>query len=130
MRIKVPGGSFVLLSRFITQRLDKYWPDPDRFDPERFIAANVRGRHRFAWFPFSAGPRVFIGKQFSMIEGQLILVQVLREFRVNVDNKTLGFRAEVRYTRTARSTCGWSEDKKIYIHDTGCSRRVSLPPPL
>ena len=52
---RVPGGSFVLLSPFITQRLEKFWPDPERFDPQRFTAANVRGRHRFAWFPFSAG---------------------------------------------------------------------------
>jgi cytochrome P450 len=91
---RVPGGSFVLLSPFITQRLEEFWPDPERFDPQRFTAANVRGRHRFAWFPFSAGPRVCIGKQFAMLEGQLILAQVMREFRVNVDGKTLGFKAE------------------------------------
>ena len=86
---RVPGGSFVLLSPYITQRLEAFWPDP-----ERFTAANVRGRHRFAWFPFSAGPRVCIGKQFSMLEGQLILAQVMREFRVHVDGGTLGFKAE------------------------------------
>ena len=91
---RVPGGSFVLLSPYITQRLDEFWPDPERFDPQRFTTANVRGRHRFAWFPFSAGPRVCIGKQFSMIEGQLILAQVMREFRINVDSGTLGFKAE------------------------------------
>jgi cytochrome P450 len=91
---RVPGGSFVLLSPFITQRLEEFWPDPEQFDPQRFTAANVRRRHRFAWFPFSAGPRVCIGKQFSMLEGELILAQVMREFRVNVDSKTLGFKAE------------------------------------
>ena len=91
---RVPGGSFVLLSPYFTQRLEAFWPDPERFDPERFTAANVRGRHRFAWFPFSAGPRVCIGKQFSMLEGQLILAQVMRRFRVHVDGGTLGFKAE------------------------------------
>ena len=91
---RVPGGSFVLLSPYITQRLAEFWPDPERFDPQRFTAANVRERHRFAWFPFSAGPRACIGKQFSMLEGQLILAQVMREFRVNVDDGTLGFKAE------------------------------------
>jgi len=90
----VPCGSFVLLSPYITQRLGEFWPDPERFDPQRFTAANVRGRHRFAWFPFSAGPRVCIGKQFSMLEGQLILARVMREFRINVDSGTLGFKAE------------------------------------
>jgi cytochrome P450 len=91
---KIPGGSFVLLSPYITQRLEEFWPDPGRFDPQRFSAENIRGRHRFAWFPFSAGPRVCIGKQFSMLEGQLILAQVMREFRVSVDSGTLGFKAE------------------------------------
>jgi len=91
---RVPAGAFVLLSPYITQRLDAFWPDPGRFDPQRFTAENVRGRHRFAWFPFSAGPRVCIGKQFSMLEGQLILAQVMREFRVHVDNETLGFKSE------------------------------------
>ena len=91
---RVPGGSFVLLSPYITQRMKEFWPDPQRFDPQRFTAANVRGRHRFAWFPFSAGPRVCIGKQFSMLEGQLILAQVMREFRVNVDSGPLGVKAE------------------------------------
>lgn len=90
----VPGGSFVLLSPFITQRLEEFWPDPEEFDPQRFSAENVRERHRFAWFPFSAGPRICIGKQFSMLEGQVILAQVMREFRVNVVNNTLGFKAE------------------------------------
>ena len=91
---RVPAGAFVLLSPYITQRLDEFWPDPERFDPQRFTAENARGRHRFAWFPFSAGPRVCIGKQFSMLEGQLILAQLMREFRVHVDNETLGFKAE------------------------------------
>jgi cytochrome P450 len=91
---RVTGGSFVLLSPFITQRLEEFWPEPGKFDPQRFSATNVRGRHRFAWFPFSAGPRVCIGKQFAMLEAQLILAQVMREFRVNVDSKTLGFKAE------------------------------------
>ena len=91
---RIPGGSFVLLSPFITQRLEEFWPDPERFDPLRFTAANVRGRHRFAWFPFSAGPRVCIGKQFSMLEGQLILAQVMREFRVTVEGDSIGYKAE------------------------------------
>ena len=45
---RVPGGSFVLLSPYITQRMEEFWPDPERFDPQRFTPANVRGRHRFA----------------------------------------------------------------------------------
>ncbi len=91
---RIPAGSFVLLSPFITQRLAEFWPDPLRFDPERFSAANARKRHPFAWFPFSAGPRVCIGKYFSLYEAQSVLAMVMREFRVRLMAEQLGFRAE------------------------------------
>ena len=90
----IPGQAFVLLSPFITQRLEAFWPDPLRFDPERFAPANAKGRHPFAWFPFSAGPRVCIGKRFSLYEAQLVLAMVMRAFRVRLETTELGFKAE------------------------------------
>jgi len=90
----IPAGSFVLLSPYITQRLTEFWPQPERFDPGRFSPEVARGRHPFAWFPFSAGPRVCIGKHFSMLEGQLVLSQLMREFRVRVEGGPLGVKAE------------------------------------
>ena len=88
------GRAFVLLSPFITQRLEAFWPDPLRFDPERFAPASARGRHPFAWFPFSAGPRVCIGKRFSLYEAQLVLAMVMRAFRVRMETRKVGFKAE------------------------------------
>ena len=85
---RVPAGSFVLLSPYITHRLEAYWPDPARFDPERFAPQASRGRHPFAYFPFSAGPRVCIGKHFSLYEAQLVLAMVMREFRFEVVDRT------------------------------------------
>ncbi len=91
---RVPGGAFVLLSPFISHRLEEYWPDPERFDPERFAPQSGKARHPFAYFPFSAGPRVCIGKHFSLFEAQLILSMILREFRFQViDHSRIGYRA-------------------------------------
>ena len=90
----IPGRAFVLLSPFITQRLEAFWPHPLRFDPERFAPANAKERHLFAWFPFSAGPRVCIGKRFSMYEAQLVLAMVMRAFRVRLETREAGFKAE------------------------------------
>jgi cytochrome P450 len=91
---RVPAGSFVLLSPYITQRLEDYWPDPQRFDPERFAPEASRGRHPFAYFPFSAGPRICIGKHFSLYEAQLVLAMLLREFRIEpVDPRPIGFKS-------------------------------------
>lgn len=91
---RIPAGAFVLLSPFITQRLEEFWPQPERFDPQRFGQQQARGRHPFAWFPFSAGPRVCIGKHFSMLEGQLILAMVMREYHIDVQGGELDFIAE------------------------------------
>ncbi len=92
---RVPGGSFVMLSPYITHRLADHWPEPERFDPERFVPGISKGRHPFAYFPFSAGPRVCIGKHFSLYEAQLVLAMVMREFRAEVvDGQDVRLKAE------------------------------------
>ncbi len=76
----VPADTAVLLSQYVTHRHPDFWPDPERFDPERFSPAKVKARHRFAYLPFGAGPRICIGQQFALMEGQLILASVAQAF--------------------------------------------------
>jgi cytochrome P450 len=79
---RIPAGSVVLLSQYVVHHRSDLWPQPDRFDPERFEPEAVKQRHRFAYFPFSAGPRVCIGNTFSLIEGTLILAIMCQRHRV------------------------------------------------
>jgi len=58
----VPAGAIVSLSPWVTHRHPDFWDDPDRFDPERFRPGRERTRPRFAYFPFSGGPRLCIGR--------------------------------------------------------------------
>ncbi|MEV8532049.1 cytochrome P450 [Streptomyces sp. NPDC051211] len=76
----VPAGADVILAPWVTHRHPRYWPDPDRFDPERFTAEAEAARPRYAWFPFGGGPRACIGQHFSMLESVIALAMILREY--------------------------------------------------
>jgi cytochrome P450 len=67
----IPAKSGVMLSPYITDRHRAFWPDPERFDPERFTPEEVAARPRFAYFPFSGGPRLCIGNEFAMMEAHI-----------------------------------------------------------
>ncbi|MCF6443185.1 cytochrome P450 [Nereida sp. MMG025] len=81
----VPVGSQVVLSPWHVHRHERLWDDPDSFDPTRFETDNGKTCLRDAYIPFSAGPRVCTGAGFAMIEGVLLLADVMRHFRFEVD---------------------------------------------
>lgn len=80
---RVPKGSLVLMSQWLTHRDERFWPEPARFDPARF-APQAPERHRFAYFPFGGGPRLCIGNSFALMELQLVLATLAQHVRVEV----------------------------------------------
>jgi len=56
------------------------WENPERFDPERFTNEAIAKRHKLAWVPFGMGQRQCIGKDFSMMEAQIILAMVVQRY--------------------------------------------------
>ncbi|WP_433667280.1 cytochrome P450 [Nocardia sp. CA-136227] len=73
-------GSIVVVAPYLTHRHPDFWTDPERFDPDRWADNAEKSMHPFAFHPFSAGPRVCIGKSFAYLEAQILLVTLARLF--------------------------------------------------
>jgi cytochrome P450 len=77
-------GAILALSPYIVHRDPRLWPDPLRFDPERFTAEAKAARPRFAYFPFGAGARSCIGEPFAWMEGVLLLATIGQRWRLRL----------------------------------------------
>jgi len=80
----LPARSIVLPSQAVTHRDPRFWPDPDRFDPDRWTPEAEAARPKFAFFPFGGGPRVCIGEQFAWMEGILLLATLGQQWRLRL----------------------------------------------
>ena len=76
----IPAGSVIMCPQYVVHKDERFWHEPEKFDPERFTEDAIKNRHRMAYFPFADGPRRCIGDQFAMIESQLILASLLQSY--------------------------------------------------
>ena len=76
----LPKGTVMFISPYALHRLPDIWPDPGRFDPERFTPEAEAARPKLSWLPFGAGPRVCIGAELAILEAQLLLAQIAQRF--------------------------------------------------
>jgi cytochrome P450 len=81
---RVPRGSLVSLSSYVTQRDSRWFERADQFEPERFLSPQCDELPTYAYFPFGAGPRVCIGQSFAMTEMVLVVATILRRLNVQL----------------------------------------------
>jgi len=78
--ISLPAMADVLISPYLVQRHPAHWPDPARFDPDRFLPEYNSVRNRFAYLPFGLGPRACIGEHLALVEMHTHVATLARRF--------------------------------------------------
>lgn len=80
----VPAKSIILLSQFVTHRDERYYPDPEKFDPDRWNQEARAARPKYAYFPFGGGPRLCIGESFAWMEGVLLVAVIAQKWKLRL----------------------------------------------
>jgi len=92
-----------LMSPYVMHHDARYYPDPFKFDPERWTMEAREARPKFSYFPFGGGPRVCIGEPFAWMEGVLLIATIAQRWRMRL---AAGQRAEALPMITLRAKFG------------------------
>ncbi|NEQ74590.1 MAG: cytochrome P450 [Okeania sp. SIO2C9] len=107
----IPAKTTILYPIYSVHKNPKYWPNPEKFDPERFSESNLKNIHELAYIPFGFGPRSCSGMALALLSVKVILVMLLREFSfqlvpqhpiVPVDRFTLWSEHDIKVTLSKR----------------------------
>ncbi|XP_025160852.1 cytochrome P450 4C1 isoform X3 [Harpegnathos saltator] len=99
----IPKDTTMHLFIYTLHHDPNFWPDPEVFDPDRFLPENIQKRHPYSYVPFSAGLRNCIGQRFAMLELKAMIASLVYNFYLEpVDYlKDVSFKLDI-VLRTSR----------------------------
>jgi cytochrome P450 len=80
----IPAGSIVVTAQYIVHHDPRWYPDPNRFDPDRWLPERAASRPKFSYFPFGGGQRLCIGEPFAWMEGELLLATIAQRWKLRL----------------------------------------------
>ncbi|CRL05219.1 CLUMA_CG018250, isoform A [Clunio marinus] len=86
--LTIPSETLIIISSQAIHHDERFWDNPNEFNPERFTEENIKKRPPFAYIPFSEGPRICIGLRFGMIQTKIALVKLLGSYKFSPCSKT------------------------------------------
>jgi cytochrome P450 len=98
----IPAGSSLMVLITMIHRDPKIWPNPEGYDPQRFLPENTRGRPRQAYMPFGAGRRICVGSTFAIIEATLLTAMISRRMAFDLPRGAV-VEAEAAITQRPRN---------------------------
>lgn len=75
----------VAIPVFVIHRMERYWDQPEAFNPDRFEKETFKKQHKYAFVPFGGGPSLCIGEQFAMSEMMIALMKIQHHFYFKPD---------------------------------------------
>lgn len=78
--LKINKGDVILISPYVMHHLDRFWENPEKFDPDRFAPETKKHYDKYLYMPFGAGPRICIGNHFALMEMQIVLAKIYHKF--------------------------------------------------